>query len=269
MEDNLKSLKSTSCGKCSNRISIPEKTIHYYLSKYFKDIQENYRPKFLNGKEIDLYIPSLSVGIEYDGERWHKDLNLDLKKDKICYENGITLIRIREPKCPISDQFKYSIITPKPTTNATHMTIPIKELIHILNINFDAGINCNVNCLRDNADICKTIISTRGFHSLNIEFPEIAKEWDFEKNSPLTPDDVSAHFGKKAWRICPKGHSYSSVIASRTGNDKCGCPICSNRGMAIYSQGQYIGEHSLLKLIRKLLKNLMLKKTECLLVKYL
>lgn len=247
LEDNLKSLKSTSCGKCSNRISIPEKTIYYYLSKYFKDIQENYRPKFLSGKEIDLYIPSLSIGIEYDGERWHKNLNLDLEKDKMCHEHNITLIRIREPKCPISDKFKYLIITPKPTTNATHMTIPIKKLINILNSNFCTAIDFDIDCLRDNADICKSIISTKGFNSLENEFPDIAKEWDYEKNGSLTPNDVSAHSGKKAWWICPKGHSYSSVIASRTGIEKCGCPICSNKGANIYLQGKYIGEHSLLR----------------------
>lgn len=246
LEDNLKSFKSTSCGKCSNRISMPEKTIYYYLSKYFGDIQENYHPKFLNGKEIDIYIPSLSLGIEYDGERWHKDINLDLEKDAICDENNITLIRIREPKCPASNKFKYSIITPKPTSNATHMTKPIKQLISILNTNFNITIDCDVDCLRDNADICKTIISTKGFNSLKIEFPEIAKEWDFEKNRPLTPNDVSAHSGRKVWWICSKGHSYNSVIASRTGIEKCGCPICSNRGASIYSQGKYIGEHTLL-----------------------
>lgn len=32
LEDNLKAFKSTSCGKCSNRISIPEKSIYYYLA---------------------------------------------------------------------------------------------------------------------------------------------------------------------------------------------------------------------------------------------
>ena len=34
-EQNLKSGKSTSCGLCQNRISIPEKMIYFYLSKIF------------------------------------------------------------------------------------------------------------------------------------------------------------------------------------------------------------------------------------------
>ncbi len=35
--------------------------------KYFIDAKNSYKPKFLNGMEIDIYIPSLKQGIEYDG----------------------------------------------------------------------------------------------------------------------------------------------------------------------------------------------------------
>ena len=49
---------------------------------------------------MDIYIPSINTGIEYDGQRWHKDTKKDLIKDKCCYEKGINLIRIRENKLP-------------------------------------------------------------------------------------------------------------------------------------------------------------------------
>ena len=229
LESNLKAHKSLTCGICSNRVSIPEKMIYFYLSQYFTDIQEQYRPEFLGGKELDIYLPALHVGIEYDGYRWHKELTDDEIKNEICKNNGIFLIRIREPHCPdISNAF-YCIKTPRPTTNGTHMTQPIKELIAFLNQEFLCSINLDVDCIRDNADICKRIISTVGFNSLEYLFPEIAKEWDYEKNYPLTPDKVPAHTGKKAWWICPKcKQSYASVIASRTGNKRHGCRKCQN-----------------------------------------
>lgn len=84
LESNLKAHKSLSCGTCMSRVSIPEKMIFHYLSKHFEDIQEQYRPNFLKGKEIDVYIPSLQIGIEYDGTRWHKDVNKDILKNEIC-----------------------------------------------------------------------------------------------------------------------------------------------------------------------------------------
>ncbi len=226
LDCNLKMNKSLSCGICMSRVSIPEKMIYFYLSKHFKDIQEQYRPKFLKGREIDVYIPSLRVGIEYDGYRWHKDISKDLSKNAICEKNGITIIRIREPKCPEIDM-KYYIITPQPLTNGNHMTEPIRKLIKILNTSFKCNMNIDVDCCRDNADISKKIFTTAGYGSLEYQYPELAKEWDYKKNYPLTPDKISAHSGKKAWWICSKcNFSYSSVVASRTGSKNHGCPNC-------------------------------------------
>lgn len=217
LESNLKSLKSTSCGLCNNRISIPEKSILFYLSKAFFDVQENYRPDFLEGKEIDIYIPEIKLGIEYDGERWHKELEKDIWKNEICNNNGLTLLRIRESKCIMAKELSPYIITPKPLTNGTHMTEPIMKLIEYINTKFQMTLTIDVNCLRDNAEICKTVLSSAQSKSLADLFPSIAKEWDYERNAPLTPELVAAHSGKKAYWICEKGHRYSSVIASRTG----------------------------------------------------
>ena len=58
--------------------------------------------EMLNGKEIDLYIPSMSLGIEYNGLYWHKeDMHLRGQgahemKHKIAQQKGITLVQIFE-----------------------------------------------------------------------------------------------------------------------------------------------------------------------------
>jgi hypothetical protein len=63
-----------------------------------------------------------------------------------------------------------------------------------------------------------------GFNDLKTKFPEIAAEaygWD--------PSTVTAGTRqKKEWQ-CNKGHIYSSVVSSRTGNGT-GCPICAESG---------------------------------------
>lgn len=58
--------------------------------------------------------------------------------------------------------------------------------------------------------------------------PDIAAEWDYEKNSKR-PENVAVSSNKKAWWICPKGHSYKRNINDRTGKQHQGCPICSHR----------------------------------------
>ena len=46
---------------------------------------------------MDIFIPSKNIGIEYDGEYFHKNIQIrDLKKNKQCLENNIKLYRIRE-----------------------------------------------------------------------------------------------------------------------------------------------------------------------------
>lgn len=81
--------------------SFPEKAVFYYVSMAYQDALPNRTPNERFGKmELDIYIPSIGVGIEYDGERWHQDSDKDERKDAVCLESGIVLIRVREPRCP-------------------------------------------------------------------------------------------------------------------------------------------------------------------------
>lgn len=91
------------CPSCSSRrrASFPEKAVFYYVSMAYPDALPNRTPNERFGKmELDIYIPSIGVGIEYDGERWHQDSEKDERKDAVCLESGIVLIRVREPRCP-------------------------------------------------------------------------------------------------------------------------------------------------------------------------
>ena len=56
---------------------------------------------------------------------------------------------------------------------------------------------------------------------------ELQREWDAEKNGGKTPSDVSMGSHQKVWWLCPKGHSYCSVVKSRVQGT--GCPICVGR----------------------------------------
>lgn len=66
-----------------------------------------------------------------------------------------------------------------------------------------------------------------GFNDLKTVVPELALEWDYEKNIDITPEQVSCCSNKKVWWKCEKGHSWQSVISSRYYGS--GCPYCTNR----------------------------------------
>ena len=70
-----------------------------------------------------------------------------------------------------------------------------------------------------------------GFNDLETTFPEVAAEWDYEKNGDLTPRDVTRGTNRKVWWRCSRGHSYRATINNRTDahTGGSGCPYCSNK----------------------------------------
>jgi len=66
-------------------------------------------------------------------------------------------------------------------------------------------------------------------NDLFTNFPELCKEWDFEKNK-LGPETYTKSSTYKAWWKCSFGHSWGETIANRNNkNLVCGCPFCSGK----------------------------------------
>ena len=60
----------------------------------------------------------------------------------------------------------------------------------------------------------KKVIS--GQTDLETLFPDIAREWDVEKNNGILPRNVSPYTYNSYWWNCPKGHSYKKKVILRT-----------------------------------------------------
>ena len=65
-----------------------------------------------------------------------------------------------------------------------------------------------------------------GYNDLATTNPDLAKEWDYDKNAPLVPSDVSIGSNHKVWWKCDKNHSWEALINNR--NKGSGCPYCCN-----------------------------------------
>ena len=48
-------------------------------------------------------------------------------------------------------------------------------------------------------------------NNLSIHYPELLKEWHYEKNSPLQPHKFLPGTHKKVWWICDKGHEWQTA----------------------------------------------------------
>ena len=87
------------CPKCGSVYDKSEGEVKEFISSLNLLFEENNR-KILKGKELDIYIPSYNLAIEYNGLYWHSDLYLDNKyhfnKTESCEAKGIKLIHIFE-----------------------------------------------------------------------------------------------------------------------------------------------------------------------------
>lgn len=66
-----------------------------------------------------------------------------------------------------------------------------------------------------------------GFNDLMTKAPNLAAEWDYEKNFPLHPEDVMSCTGQYIWWKCKHGHSWRAKLAAR--NNGTGCPYCCGK----------------------------------------
>ncbi len=173
--------------------------------------------------ELDIYVPSKRTAIEYDGFEWHrKHLKRDTKKDTLCKQNGIRLIRIREEGLPaINDSVNITVTTSKELAS---LTSSIQEIFKLLN----KSNHVKINLEKDATNIYESYIKSRKSKSLLKLFPDIAKEWHPTKNDRLLPSMVSYGTPKKVWWKCPHGHEYRMEVYTRTVL-KCNCPICNKK----------------------------------------
>ena len=93
------------CPKCHNIHSGGEDQVYYFIRSILDKETEVLRNKRIildNKMELDIFIPSKKVAIEFDGIYWHSsnlakmDPKYHLKKTELCKEKGITLVHVFE-----------------------------------------------------------------------------------------------------------------------------------------------------------------------------
>lgn len=84
----------------NNKGSSHESLVNTLLSDMGIDYERNLRPSWLNGQELDFYIPVANLAIEINGCYWHSDKyktpNYHKDKTDICRTNGITLLHVTD-----------------------------------------------------------------------------------------------------------------------------------------------------------------------------
>ena len=224
------------CPLCRREIgsSIPEQIVYFYTKIAFPDAINSYRnAELLNKWELDVYIPSVKVAIEYDGRAWHGDRKRDEEKSNILASNGIKLIRLRETDAPeINDKsIKIVVHRSKNEDGYIFMQKPLDELFEYLHGTFGSE-KPPISLEKDISEITAGFLRLQKENSLAKCFPEIAKQLHPTKNGDLKPETIGARSGQVVWWQCPKcGHEWKSRIIDRTTKGQ-GCYVCGlNNGV--------------------------------------
>lgn len=217
--------KKTGCPECSKhkKTSQTEQAVFYYVKQYAADAVSGYR--IGTHSELDIFIPSLNIAIEYDGSFYHSDIEKDIKKDKWCQENGITLYRIREPECPELDSNSICIYRESTFLN-DDLNKVIAELIYKI---FNKEVQPNV--LAHKNEILANLEWRELENSVASKHPVIASQWHYEKNAPLRPENISSVTHVKYWWYCEEcGHEWEATPYLRCSSKTAYgiCPNCRN-----------------------------------------
>lgn len=235
--------QGTNCPICNSgrQTSFAEQAVYFYIKKIFPDAQSRVKDLIGQRMELDIYIPSKRIAIEYDGAFWHNPSKIkrDTKKYQLCQEKGIYLIRIREKRLQEDERIA--------NESYSMEDFDLELLIRFFLDHLDPRSNMwtrksirdihspiIVDLKKDEHEIRNYAMQLRS-GSLADLFPDIAKEWHNTKNGSLTPQKVKPGSDVRIWWKCSHcGYEWITSISKRTAKTgRTGCPSCARRRLKL------------------------------------
>ena len=216
---NSRTIQRTGCPICrlEQQTSFPEQAILFYCSQVTPSESRNMD----FGKEIDIFLPEYRIGIEYNGIFWHKNKNdTDRRKVDFFADKNIRIITIAESnqKNVSGDTIEYVYSS----SNKDSLNWAIQTLFELIGLS-----KVSIDVINDASKIYEQYITIEKENSLASKYPEIANQWNYEKNLSLKPEMIMPSSNKKIWWKCSEGHEWQATIANRNSGN--GCPYCSGR----------------------------------------
>lgn len=222
----------SNCPVCQRErnTSFPEQAVYYYLRRCFPDAENRCK---IDGWEVDIYLSTIHLVIEYDGYRYHaseRTKDRERRKAEALQRKGISVLRIKEYElgqdtppdeqilwCPISTDYKKHLFLEK----------LLPELAAWINQHYGLHLVIRPDIQRDTQAILARFITRKKEHSLAAKAPDLAKTWHPTRNGPVTPDLVADTACKSFWWLCEKGHEWKMTVRNRVHGGS--CPYCSGK----------------------------------------
>lgn len=221
-------IKGTGCPNCSLQTSRIEIAIYSEFDALFENLE--WRKK-ISGYECDIYFSDYKIGIEVDGVYWHRRYpDREIIKSAAFEEEGIQLFRLRENELPLlterditfkSSESEFSVMSKLVCSLLEYAQFSEKHRKKLYGYINGPGL-INEKLYRK---IVSHLPAPPPGESLADKYPELAREWAYDLNAPLSPEHFRPQAGKKVWWRCENGHTWKTTMNSRAGRGT-GCPLC-------------------------------------------
>ena len=229
----------TECPVCNSgrQTSFAEQALYYYVKQVFPSAINSYKDIFTKGMELDIYIPEVKIGIEYDGVYWHhkktETYEREQRKYDICKKNGIKLFRVREERKQENETLAadWSIFLATNDLQEAALNQAIEKVVERI-VSETTGTRSVITDIPD-IDTTRDRFAILAYlkgpvkYSVQEVAPELVKEWDYEKNGELKPDMIVGGSRQSVYWICSTcGYHWVAKIYHRVKNHT-GCPMCA------------------------------------------
>lgn len=203
---NARTMQGQGCGYCSKQhISFPEKYMFYCLKQVDTNLQENYRISNTQTLEFDMYDPASRLAIEFNGAYHNKD-GTDADKLKLAINNNINLIRIWQykggKKLDLTDKNNYIIPDNNSINNVSYLDIIINDICQ----QYGANYQLIDKLWAQNQAFLRTNKTPPAGESLLDQYPDLCRDWDYNKNGIIRPEMINPHSGIRVHWKCMYCH---------------------------------------------------------------
>ena len=218
----------TYCPKCGKIycMSFPERYIYRELKKMNETVEQQI-PLNINNMQFDIMIKDKNVVVEYGNMELHNENDTDDIKGAYCENQGIRRILILENKelkeVKFNSDDEIEVPIKNIPDNLKYLDEVVKYIAEELELDYSL---CDHQKSFEEAFL-ETRRPVKEEKKLQNKFPDLVKEWDYEKNGFMKPEQFQFGSHVKVWWKCSKcGASWQATINWRTGQNNDNCPKC-------------------------------------------
>lgn len=222
--------RKSNCPFCTSQTSRLEIFLLCEIRALFKAVE--WRKK-IDGVEADIFLTEHKIAIEVDGDYWHREKHeKDAKKTAFFSARGVSTVRVRAEA--LGDIGGLTIWFSK-TKEEIQVCLELMKTLYDLTSEpsimdyLAAGVAANE---QDFKEMLARLPAPPENESLAATYPEVAAQWDYLRNAPLTPDLFSPQSGQRFWWACDVHHHWQATIKNRTVNGS-GCPWCNEKNHSL------------------------------------